>query len=178
MNVQWSDKLDQVNWDVEVTQCLPELVMFNAVESFAVNETHGQIFLLLTSLFNNPSDIGNVISSTSHLPEANLTWLHNLNTVGYNLRDCKHLGKKKKNLMCINILDPCIRSYSDSSLIYLLLFMSLMLVCWDIYNGVDVTVSMMNQQRVNQICYIIVLYFINIYQHIWHLFRDLITGWN
>ena len=58
----------------EVTQSHPELVMRNAVESFAVvDKTHVQICLVFSSLFSNPSDVGDVISSSAcSLSEASL----------------------------------------------------------------------------------------------------------
>ena len=72
--IQISQEAGQVVWYSHLLKNFPEFVMVHTVKGFGiVNKTEVDIFLELSCFFNDPTDVGNLISSSSAFSEYSWT---------------------------------------------------------------------------------------------------------
>ena len=71
--IQVSQEADQVVWYSHLLQNLPEFIVIHTVEGFGiVNKAEIDIFLELSCSFNDPADVGNLISGSSAFSKTSL----------------------------------------------------------------------------------------------------------
>ena len=64
--IQISQEAGQVVWYSHLLKNFPEFVVIHIVKGFgAVNKTEVDVFLELSCFFDNPADVGNLISGSS-----------------------------------------------------------------------------------------------------------------
>ena len=74
--IQISQEVDKVFWYSHLFENFLQSIVIHTVKGFsAVNKTEVDILLELSCYFNNPTDVGNLISDSSALPKSDLnTW--------------------------------------------------------------------------------------------------------
>ena len=71
--VQVSQEVDQVVWYSHLLQNFTQFIVIHTVEGFGiVNKAEIDVFLELSCFFNDPADIGNLISGSSAFPKSSL----------------------------------------------------------------------------------------------------------
>ena len=71
--IQISQEADQVVWYSYLFKNFPQFVVIHAVQGFGiVNKAEIDIFLELSCFFNDPMDVGNLISGSSSFSKTNL----------------------------------------------------------------------------------------------------------
>ena len=71
--IQISHEADQVVWYSHIFKNFPEFVVIHAVKSFGVvNKAVVDVFLALSCFFDDPTDVGNLISGTSAFSKSSL----------------------------------------------------------------------------------------------------------
>ena len=71
--IQVSNEAGQVVWYSHLFQNFPQFVVIHTVEGFhIVNKAEVDVFLELTCLFNDPMDVGNLISGSSTFSKTSL----------------------------------------------------------------------------------------------------------
>ena len=64
--IQISQEANQVVWDSHLFQNFPQFIVIHTVEGFGiVNKAEIDVFLELSCFFNDPADVGNLISDSS-----------------------------------------------------------------------------------------------------------------
>src|SRR5574341_567325 len=64
--IQISQEADQVLWYSHLLKNFPQLVVIHTVKSFGiVNKAEVDVFLELSTFFNDPTELGNLISGSS-----------------------------------------------------------------------------------------------------------------
>ena len=72
-SIQVSQEAGQVVWYSHLFQNLPESIVIHTVKGFGiVNKAEIDVFLELSCFFDDPADVGNLISGSSALSNANL----------------------------------------------------------------------------------------------------------
>ena len=75
--IQGSQEAGQVVWYSHLFQNFPQFLVIHTVKGFGiVNKAEIDIFLGLSCFFNDPVDIGNLISCSSAFPKTNYTQLN------------------------------------------------------------------------------------------------------
>ena len=80
--MQISQEADQVVWYSHLFQNFPQFMVIHTVKGFGiVNKAEIDVFLALSCFFNDPADVGNLISgfsafSTTSFRAAAYFWLH------------------------------------------------------------------------------------------------------
>ena len=74
--IQVSQEADQVVWYSHLFQNFPQFIVIHIVEGFGiVNKAEIDVFLKLSCLFDDPADVGNLISGSSAFSKTSLyTW--------------------------------------------------------------------------------------------------------
>ena len=68
-----SQEAGKVVWYSHLYQNFPQFVVIHTVKGFsAVNKAEVDVFLQLSWCFNNPADVGNLVSDSSALPKSDL----------------------------------------------------------------------------------------------------------
>ena len=71
--IQISQEADQVVWYAHLFQNFPHFVVIHTVKGFGiVNKAEVDIFLELSCFFDDPADVGNLISSSSAFSKTSL----------------------------------------------------------------------------------------------------------
>ena len=71
--IQVTQEADQVVWYSHLFQNFPQFIVIHRVKSFGiVNKAEIHVFLELSSFFNDPVDIGNLISGSSAFSKTSL----------------------------------------------------------------------------------------------------------
>ena len=71
--IQVSQEADQVIWYSHLLQNLSQFIVIHTVEGFGVvNKAEIDVFLKLSCLFDDPADVGNLISGSSAFSKATL----------------------------------------------------------------------------------------------------------
>ena len=71
--IQVSQKADQVVWYSHLFQNFPQFIVIHTVKGFGiVNKAEIDVFLELSCFFDDPVDVGNLISASSAFSEASL----------------------------------------------------------------------------------------------------------
>ena len=71
--IQISQEAGQVVWYCHLFQNFPQLIVIHRVKGFAiVNEAEIDVFLELSCFFNDPADVGNLISGSSAFSKTSL----------------------------------------------------------------------------------------------------------
>ena len=71
--LQISQKTDQVVWYSHLFQNFPQFVVIHTVKGFGlVNEAEVDVFQELSCFFDDPTDVGNLISGSSAFPKFSL----------------------------------------------------------------------------------------------------------
>ena len=71
--IQISQDAGQVVWYSHLLQNFPQFILIHTVEGFGVvNKAEIDVFLELSSFFNDPADIGNLISGSSVFSKTSL----------------------------------------------------------------------------------------------------------
>ena len=71
--VQISQEADQVVWYSHLFQNFPQFIVIHIVKGFGIlNKAEIDIFLELSCFFNDPTDVGNLISGSSAFPKISL----------------------------------------------------------------------------------------------------------
>ena len=71
--IQISQEADQVAWYSHLLKNFPEFVVVHTVKGFGiVNKAEVDIFLELSCFFNDPADVGNLISGSSVFSKSSL----------------------------------------------------------------------------------------------------------
>ena len=71
--IQVSQEAGQVVWYSHLLQNLPQFIVIHTVEGFGiVNKEEIDVFLELSCFFDDPADVGNLISGSSAFSKANL----------------------------------------------------------------------------------------------------------
>ena len=71
--IQVSQETGEVVWYFQLFKNFPEFVVMHIVKGFSkVNETEVDVFLELTCFFNDPVDVGNLISGSSAFSKSSL----------------------------------------------------------------------------------------------------------
>ena len=75
--IQVSQEAGQVVWYSHVFQNFPQFIVIHTVEGFGiVNKAEIDVFLELSCFFNDPADVGNLISGSSAFSKTNLNiWM-------------------------------------------------------------------------------------------------------
>ena len=72
-HIQVSQEAGQVVWYSHLFQNLPQFVVIHTVKGFAiVNKAETDVFLELACFFNDPADVGNLISGSSAFSQSSL----------------------------------------------------------------------------------------------------------
>ena len=73
MCIQISQEAGQVVWYSHLFQNFPQFIVIHTVKGFdLVNKAEIDVFLELSCLFDDPADVGNLISGSSALSKASL----------------------------------------------------------------------------------------------------------
>ena len=71
--IQVSQQADQVVWYSHLSQNFPQFVVIHTVRGFSVvNEAEVDVFLEFSCFFYDPTDVGNLISSSSAFSKTSL----------------------------------------------------------------------------------------------------------
>ena len=71
--VQISQEADQMVWYFHVWKNFPQFIVIHTVKGFSiVNKAEIDVFLELSCFFNNPMDVGNLISGSSAFSQSSL----------------------------------------------------------------------------------------------------------
>ena len=71
--MQISQEAGKVVWYSHLSQNFPQFVVIHTVKSFRiVNKTEVDVFLELSCFFNDPTDVGNLISGSSAFSKSSL----------------------------------------------------------------------------------------------------------
>ena len=71
--MQISQEAGQVVWYAHLLENFPQFVVIHTVKGFdVVNKPEIDAFLELSSFFNDPADVGNLISGSSAFPKSSL----------------------------------------------------------------------------------------------------------
>ena len=71
--IQVSQEAGQVVWYSHLSQNFPQFIVIHTVKGFGiVSEAEVDVFLELSCFFNDPVDVGNLISSSSAISKASL----------------------------------------------------------------------------------------------------------
>ena len=71
--IQISQEADQVVWSSHLFQNFPQLIVIHTVKGFGiVNKAEIDVFLELSSFFNDPTAVGNLISASSAFSKTSL----------------------------------------------------------------------------------------------------------
>ena len=71
--IQVSREADQVVWDSHLFQNLPQFIVIHAVKGFGiVNKAEIDVFLELSCFFDDPANVGNLISGSSAFSKTSL----------------------------------------------------------------------------------------------------------
>ena len=71
--MQVSQETVQMVWDSHLFQNFPQFIMTHTVEGFGlVNKAEIDVFLELSHFFNDPANVGNLISGSSAFPKTSL----------------------------------------------------------------------------------------------------------
>ena len=71
--IQISQEADQVVWYSHLFQNFPQFIVIHTVKGFGVvNEAETDVFLELSCFFDNPADVGNLISGSSAFSKTSL----------------------------------------------------------------------------------------------------------
>ena len=71
--IQISQEVDQVVWYSHLLQNFPQFVVIHTVKGFGVfNKVEADVFLELFCFFNDPTDVGNLISGSSTFSQSSL----------------------------------------------------------------------------------------------------------
>ena len=77
--IQISQEAGQVIWYSHLLQNFPQFIVIHTVEGFGiVNKAEIDVFLELSCFFNDPVDIGNLISGSSAFSKTSLNTLSHL----------------------------------------------------------------------------------------------------
>ena len=81
--IQVSQEAGQVVWDSHLLQNFPQFVVIHTVKGFGiVNKAEIGVFLKLSCFFNNPGDVGNLISGSSAFFKTSLNiWKFTVNVL-------------------------------------------------------------------------------------------------
>ena len=72
--IQISKEADQVVWYSHLFQNFPQFIVIHTVKGFGiVNKTEIDVFLELSSFFDDPADVGNLISGSSDFTKTRLS---------------------------------------------------------------------------------------------------------
>ena len=73
MSIQISQEAGKVVWYSHVFKNFPELVVIHTVKGFGiVNKAELDVFLELSSFFDDPTDVGNLMSGSSAFSKSSL----------------------------------------------------------------------------------------------------------
>ena len=73
MCIQVSQDAGQVVWYAHLFQNLPQCIVIHTVKGFGiVNKAEIDVFLELSCIFDDPSDVGSLISVSSAIPKTSL----------------------------------------------------------------------------------------------------------
>ena len=71
--IQVSQEADQVVWYSYLSQNFPQFIVIHTVKGFGiVNKAEVDVFLELSCFFNDPANVGNLISGSSAFPKTSL----------------------------------------------------------------------------------------------------------
>ena len=71
--IQVSQEAGQVVWYSHLFQDFPQFIVIHVVKGFSVvNETEVDVFLKFSSVFDDPMDVGNLISGSSAFSKSSL----------------------------------------------------------------------------------------------------------
>ena len=70
--IQISQEEGQVVWYSHLFKDFPEFVVIHTVEDFGIVKAEVDVFLELSCFFNDPMDVGNLISGSSAFSKSNL----------------------------------------------------------------------------------------------------------
>ena len=71
--IRISQEADQVVWYSHLFQNFPQFIVIHTVKGFGiVNKAQIDVFLELSCFYNNPADVGNLISGSSAFSKSNL----------------------------------------------------------------------------------------------------------
>ena len=77
--IQVSQEEGQVVWYSHLFQNFPQLIVIHTVKGFGiVNKAEVYVFLELSSFFQDPEDVGNLISGSSAFSKTSLKYLRNV----------------------------------------------------------------------------------------------------
>ena len=69
---------DQVVWYSHLSQNFPQFIVIHTVKGFGiVNKAEMDVFLELSCFFDDPADVGHLISGSSAFPKTSLSGLQN-----------------------------------------------------------------------------------------------------
>ena len=71
--IQVSQEVGQVVWYSHLFQNFPQFIVIHTVEALAVNKAEIDVFLELSCFFDDPVDVGNLISGSSAFSKTNLS---------------------------------------------------------------------------------------------------------
>ena len=71
--MQISQEADQVVWYSHLFQNFPQFIVIHIVKSFGIVNKAELVFLELSCFFDDPTDVGNLISGSSAFPKTSLT---------------------------------------------------------------------------------------------------------
>ena len=71
-SIQISQEADQVVWYSHLFQNIPQFVVIHTVKSFGIVNREVDVFLVFFCFFNDPTDVGNLISDSSGFSKSSL----------------------------------------------------------------------------------------------------------
>ena len=73
MSIQISQEVEKVVWYSHLFQNIPEFVVVHTVKGFGIaNKAAAHAFMELSSFFNDPTDLGNLMSASSPFSKSSL----------------------------------------------------------------------------------------------------------
>ena len=90
--IQVSQEAGQVVWYSHLFQNFPQFMVIHIVKSCSVvSEAEGDVFLEFTCFFNDPADIGNLISGSLFFSKSSLNiWKFSVHVWSLSLKDFEH----------------------------------------------------------------------------------------
>ena len=76
--IQISQEAGQVVWQSHLVKSCPQFIVIHTVKGFGiVNKAEIEVFLELSCFFDDPADVGNLISGSSAFSKISLNiWIH------------------------------------------------------------------------------------------------------
>ena len=113
--IQVSQEAGQVVWYFRLFQDFPQFIVIHTVKGFGiVNKAEVDVFLELSCFFNDPTDVGNLISGSSAFSKTSLNIWDNMATKGmatWAKKGCWVLNRAQANKWALKIHNQMERNW-------------------------------------------------------------------